>query len=119
MLIFTAVQWTRLVVGLSLPDLPLTIPSWYLPMAGGVWGLLGLAAAFGLFGGRSWAPNLVRWGTGAFFIWYWADRLLLARSDYALRSWPLAAALSAGVLVWITWSLRRPAVRAYFRENPI
>ncbi len=107
----------RFALGLALPDLPLSVPEWYLPATGLVWGLGGLAAVYGLFRGRPWAPSLVRWGSGMYLLWYWADRLLLARSEYARVSWPAAALLSLAALGLLAWGLRRPAVRAYYRED--
>jgi hypothetical protein len=75
-----------------------------------------LADAVGLFTGRGWAPRATVLVGAAFLIWFWADRLLLVRSEYALRTLPFALFVtiiaSAGVLI----VLRRPIVRRYFGE---
>ncbi len=116
-LIVSAGYLTRFVVGLRLPELPLTVPAWYVPVNGAVWGLSGLAVAYGLFRGRTWAPALLRLGGLAFLLWYWADRLLLVRTDYAVRTRPFSVFVTFLAVVAIAWVLRQSSVQAYFREN--
>ncbi len=113
----SAVYLTRLVVGLTIPTLPLTVPAWYLPLSGAVWGLLALATAAGLYTGRTWAPLAFRLGGALYLAWYWLDRLLLARTDYALRTIPSSVFLTLLAVLVSLWVLRRSSFRAYFREN--
>jgi hypothetical protein len=50
-------------------------------------------------------------------LWYWADRLVLARSDYAVLTRPTDAAINLTAMVILLWGLNRDGTRAYFGEN--
>jgi hypothetical protein len=111
------VYLTRLIGGLSLPELPLTVPRWYPALTGGVWAAAAGGAGWGLLTGQRRAPAFARAAALAFLAWYWADRLLLARSDYARSTLAFSAGvtfIAAGLLFWV---LARPAVRSFFGEN--
>jgi hypothetical protein len=45
------------------------------------------------------------------------DRILLRRSHDVQQSWPAAAIATALGLLWVRWSLSRPAARATFGER--
>jgi hypothetical protein len=113
----SAFGFARLALGLAMPDVPLTVPRWYLPLGGGVWGLGALVAACTLFRGASWAPVFLRVGALAFSAWYWADRLLLVHTDFARATWPAAAGLNALVLGCVFWGLGRLGVHRFFQEH--
>ncbi|TET81704.1 MAG: hypothetical protein E3J37_08770 [Anaerolineales bacterium] len=117
LLAFSAIHIAGLVASFRLPDLPLPFPDWYLLVRNGLWGLSGLIAAGGLFFSRSWAPSFTRWAGLAFVLWYWSDRLLLARSDYAKRSWLAAATITLIAVFWLFWILNRPSIQDFFRES--
>jgi hypothetical protein len=106
--------FTRAILSLSLPDLPLTIPIWYLRLNGLTWGIVFLVAAYGFFRGLNWAPHFIRWGGLAFLLWYWIDRLLLMQTDYALHSWPLAAGASIFIYGGLIWALSHPSLQSFF-----
>jgi len=108
------VHWARFALGFRLPGLPLTVPGWYIPLTGGVWGVTGLAVAYGLFTGRLWAVNAALWGSVFYTAWYWTDRLLFVRSDYARGTQPASMALTALGLAAVWLILRRRNVRQYF-----
>lgn len=116
-LIFAAVYWAGFVAGLSLPDLPYAVPVAYLLLRNAVWGTWGLLAALSAFFGMHWAPRLISWGGLAFLVWYWIDRLLLARSPYARSSAPLAIGLSVLGIMGVAWVLTRASTRRYFQES--
>lgn len=118
-LILTAVLFAGFAAGLSLPALPLAVPKWYLLLRNGLWGLSGISAAVGLFFGRAWGPTLTRWWGGVLFVWYWGERLLFARSEFAKRSWPADLGLTVLAMVWALWLLRRSGVRSYFTEKNV
>ncbi len=113
----SALGFARLVLALRLPELPLSVSPSYLVMGGAVWGIVGLALGLGLLRGARWAPGLTRAATLVLAAWYWADRLLLTRSDYLRRSWPAAAAATALLSGAALWVPTRPSVRAFFGET--
>lgn len=113
-LILAALSLLRLVLSLSLPPLPLTVPRAYLSFTGAVWGAVGLAVGAGLIAGRRWAYRAAAIAAPALVVWYWADRLLLVRTDYAQRTWPAAALVSGIFLGLVAYALTRPSARRYF-----
>jgi hypothetical protein len=110
----SALFLARLLLGLRLPDLPSTVPRWYVPLTGAVWGSAALVTGVGLLAGMRWAAGAARLGATAFAAWAWADRLLLVHTDFALGSWPAAAAITLVALGLTFWALSRPHVRRYF-----
>jgi len=107
----------RLILGLNLPPLPFTVPTWYIPLTGGLWGIVALVDAAALFRGAPWAPGMTRIGTATYLVWYWLDRVLLVQSEYHRSTWPLALAISLSALVAVTWTLNHPTVRNHFEER--
>lgn len=118
-LILSAASWTRFFLALSLPNLPLSVPVWYLAAVGVLWGTTGLVATVGLLIGRRWAPLIIRWGGAAYVVWLGIDRTLLARSDFAARTKPFELVASLALLGLAWWILHRPASRDFFRERSI
>ena len=116
-LTFSAFYLARLMLSLDLPDLPLSVPSWYLPLTGAVWGALALVLGVGLLRGSKRAYRLTFWIGAFYLLWYWIDRLLLARSEFAERSQPAALILCLAGSALVYLALTRPAARAYFRES--
>lgn len=116
-LILSAANWTRFFLALSLPDLPLSVPVWYLALVGVLWGVTGLLVVIGLLIGHPWGSWAARWGGVAYVIWLGLDRFLLARSDYAARTRPVEIAVSLALLGCAWWILHRPSSRAYFRKR--
>lgn len=116
-LTLASLQLIRFGLGLTLPELPLSIPAWYISFTGAAWGFGSLFVAYGLFTGKTWAPAAARWGAVAMAVWYWVDRLLFARSDYAWRSIPASAGLTVVGLIAVWWILRIPHVRTYYGER--
>lgn len=110
-------QLARFGLSLSLPSLPLSVPPIYLTLTGAIWGSGALVGAWALYTGRSWAPSFARWGFIAYALWYWADRLLLVRSDYARQTIPASIAISVVLLIVGFWVLQVPKVRRYYREE--
>jgi hypothetical protein len=116
-LTLSAVFLIRLATGLRPPSFPNTIPAWYLPLTGAFWGVVGLSLAYAMLAGKRWAPSFVRLTALAFTCWYWVDRLLLARSDYAMLSRPADAVINLMLLVVLLWGLSRGGAREYFGEK--
>jgi hypothetical protein len=116
-LTFSAIHFIGLAAIKTLTPLPLPIPIWYIFLKNGLWGLSSLAIAIGLFWGLTWAPRMIRWTGAVILVWYWADRILLSRSDFARRAWPAAAILTLAGIGLLCWILSRRSVRSFFREN--
>jgi hypothetical protein len=106
----------RMAGGLTAPDLPLSVPRWYLPLTGAVWGIGWSVCAAACFTGRRWAPRMITVIGVAFLAWYWLDRLAFVRSEYAVRTMPFSMGLTALGTVLVIAVLRQPAVRGYFRK---
>ena len=104
-------------MSLTLPDLPLSVPAWYLPLTGAVWGGVALGLGFGLLRGSRQAYRFMFWAAPTYLAWYWADRLLLVRSDFSQRSLPAALLMTALGATLVYLALLRPSVRTYFRER--
>lgn len=106
----------RLAGGLTAPDLPLSVPRWYPPITGAVWGIAWCVAAAAAYTGRRLTPRLVT-GIGiAFLAWYWFDRLAFVRSAYALRSMPFSIGLTILGMLLLIITLRLPSVRGFYGE---
>jgi hypothetical protein len=75
-----------------------------------------LTALFAFLGRQS-AVGLLRVGGLVGLGWYWADRLLLTRSDFTRDRWPLAALFTVLAVASVAVILSRPNVREYFQEN--
>jgi len=103
--------------GLSLPDLPYSVPRAYLLVRNALWATWGGLSAWFAFQGKPGAAGLLRVGGLLVLGWYWADRLLLARSDYTRNRWPLAAVFTALAVTTVAVILSRPNVRDYFQEK--
>jgi hypothetical protein len=115
-MVFSILFITRLILSLQMPELPLSIPRWYLPATGLFWGSIGLATCAGLFLGRPWAPQFLRWGCLGFAAWYWVDRFLFVRSDYGRGTWLAAALITLVGSILLFWFLRRADIRTFFQE---
>lgn len=98
------------------PDLPLSVSRAYLVLTGVVWALAWLAAAYAMFTGRPWAPRFARGVGAAFLIWFWVDRLLWVRSEYALRTLPFTLGVTLLACALALLGLRQAAVRRFFGD---
>jgi len=95
----------------------LSVPAWYLPLTGAIWGGVALVLGLGLLRGSRRAYRLLFWAVPIYLGWYWADRLLFVRTDFAQRSLPAALLMSAVALAAVALALTRPAVRTFFGET--
>ena len=116
-LAFAIFYLARLALSLSFLDLPLSVPAWYLPLTGAIWGGVALALGLGLLRGSPRAYRLTFWMAVVYWVWYWADRLLLIKTDFAQRSQPAALVVTIVSLILTVWALTRPSARAYFEER--
>jgi hypothetical protein len=97
-----------------LPDLPMTVPLWYLAAMGGFWGVALIACGVGLIRFSPWS----RWATLAaatlYEIHVWVNHLLFDVSDYARRTRPWDVLLTVVLLGLIWGSLSLPGVQKIF-----
>ena len=112
--VFTLGGW---LAGLNLPELPYSVPKAYLLGRNALWAAWGGLTALFAFLGRQSAVGLLRVGGLVGLGWYWADRLLLTRSDFTRDRWPLAALFTVLAVASVAVILSRPNVREYFQEN--
>jgi hypothetical protein len=116
-LFFSAFHLARLVLSLTSPPLPLSVPPWYLPLTGAIWGGLGMFLTIGLWRGSQKAYRWALWTIPAYLAWYWIDRLVFLRSDFAQTSRPAALAFTGAALVLLLGALTRNSAREFFRER--
>jgi len=116
-LTFSILFAIRFMLSFHVPDLPLSVPQWYFPLTGFVWGFIGLILSYGLFRTLPWALRMLTWASLSFVVWYWIDWLLFARSEYGRGSWPASLILTILVLGIIFWIQHRTDVRTAFQEN--
>ncbi len=104
LLVFSWMGWVRfeqtLVNWAWLQSLGLTPAPPYLAASGALWGLLGLAAALGLWLRLEWGIGLARIAAAGFALSYWLERLLLRRAPEAQANLPFALAATALGLVY-------------------
>jgi hypothetical protein len=115
-LIFSAVQFVSLRDWTNLLPVQMTIPDWYLPVRSVIWGLSAAAAAIGLFFGYSWSLLFTRGSIVVYFLWYWADRLLLRNSDFARQAFWFYGALQLLACILVLWVLSRRSTQAFLRS---
>jgi len=117
-LTFGVVNLIGLAAWFKLPELPLALPSWYLPFRNAIWASAAIIASMGLFFGKWWSPRFARWACVIIFIWSVLDHLFLKRSAYASRSFMAHAILAIIALSLLFWILRQPSSKVFYGENP-
>jgi hypothetical protein len=116
-LIFSVINIVRIFASLEVPSLDLSVPTWYFSITGALWGGIGLALSIGLYTGRRWASILTRWLSLVYVAWYWLDRLLFVKTDYARGSTVATIGASILGLSVILWTLLRPKAVIFFKET--
>ena len=107
----------RMAGGLTAPDLALSVPRWYPPLTGAVWGIAWCVCAAACFTRRRWTPRLITVIGVAFLVWYWFDRLVFVRSEYAVRTMPFSLGLTALGAILVISIIRQSRQRSFFRES--
>ena len=98
-----------------LTQLGLTPGPLYAAISGGIWGLISLASALGLFFRLPWAPLFTRFGVALIALAYWVDRLALTRSTDAQVNAPFAAILTAVLVFYAFGVLSLDKQKKYFK----
>ncbi len=126
-----------IIAGLNLTRLILTVRQWaflsslpgvspiYLALTGFIWALTGLPLVWGLWRGLPWAPRLAQALALTYAAYYWLDHIFLAErlagqgnaaSGFLPLNWPFAAAITAILMVFVSWTLSRPKTKDFFGE---
>ncbi|MGD0173261.1 MAG: hypothetical protein ABSC61_02335 [Anaerolineales bacterium] len=77
----------------TIESLPLSVPAWYFPLSGAVWGGVWLALGIGLRFGKEWSRRAALVAIPICFCAWMADERLLSRSATALQSFGFEAVL--------------------------
>jgi hypothetical protein len=116
-LIFTSLNILRMHTAIRdrdfLTSLPMTVPVLYYVITGAVWGGIGVALAFGLFGGRKWSSSLAKFVTLLYTAYYWLDRLVIADRFSITSRWQFVTGLTILLAVSVFWVLKLPKTRAF------
>jgi hypothetical protein len=99
-----------------LTKLGLTPGPLYAALSGGLWGLISLVAALGLFLRLPWAPLFTRIGVALLALAYWIDRLALTRSPDAQVNAPFAAILTGVLLFYAFGVLSLEKQKKFFKS---
>jgi hypothetical protein len=67
-------------------SLPLSVPAWYPPLTGALWGGLWTVLGTGLWLDKEWARRLALWAIPLQLGFWLADWLILSRSEIAIQS---------------------------------
>jgi hypothetical protein len=67
-------------------QVPLSVPAWYQPLSGGLWGILWLILAAGLWSVKEWARRLTLVVLPIHLALWLADWVLFSRSEIAIQS---------------------------------
>jgi len=91
----------------------------YLAAGGGLWGLAGLPAVWGLWEKSHWGKKAVWAAAAAYPAFYWIDRLFFARSPESRANWLFSAGATLVWLALVFWVLSRHSTLEYLRGNSI
>jgi hypothetical protein len=127
----TLLGWLVLFVAmLNLVRLILSIQFWdflmsvlpfsplYLSLSGLVWFCAGLAVAWGVWRGKTWAVPAFWLAALGFVVYYWIDRILLAGYVGRNNNWMFAAGANILIVLWCFWVFSRPRAREFFGIDP-
>jgi hypothetical protein len=102
----------------TLESLPLSVPAWYFPFSGTVWGGLWLFLGAGLLLGKEWSRRAALIALPILYCAWLADERLLSRSAIALQSFGVEAVLRL-ILAAIGFAVLIGAGRLEtYRPNP-
>jgi hypothetical protein len=86
----------------------------YLAISGGVWLIIGILLAWGLWAGKSWARMAALGGVIGYYAWYWFDRLVLQQPH---ANGPFALVITIIILILTVLILFSPKTKRFFQKN--
>ena len=86
----------------------------YIAISGGVWLIIGLLLAWGLWLGKSWGWAGALGGTVGYSAWYWFDRLVLQQPH---ANWPFVLVANLVSLLVIFAILFSRRTRLFFKRD--
>jgi hypothetical protein len=106
-------------------QIPLSVPAWYQPLGGGIWGTVWLVLAIGLWRRKEWARRLTLLIVPVQLLFWLGDWLLFSRSSIAIQSFgfdlilrlALAGLGTAILLLSGRWDTAGNAVGATVEES--
>lgn len=102
----------------TIESLPLSVPAWYFPLSGAVWGGVWLALGIGLRFGKEWSRRAALVAIPICFCAWMADERLLSRSATALQSFGFEAGLRLILAAIGMAVLIAAGPLAHYRPNP-
>jgi hypothetical protein len=103
------VQWS--VLSELLPFSP-----YYPAISGAVWGVSGLVLSWGIWRGLPWVRRLYWLYLGAYTLYFWIDRIVLAGYPGRNQNWPFLASVNLLVWAYSLWIMSRKKTRTFFGE---
>lgn len=119
-LTFTSLHLLRFVQTLRLWNFLLELPNispLYLALTGFLWGFVGLIVLWGLWCGHPTAPQATRLAALGYSIFYWLDRLWLAKAIEEHKILPFTVGLNLLLLAFVFWVFSRPRAKIFFGER--
>jgi hypothetical protein len=93
-----------------------TVSPLYIAASGLVWGVAGLALAWGLWRGYAPARRLTLIFVAAYTLYYWIDRLWVGKPGLSANL-AFSAGLNLVLILLTVWILTRPRARTFFRSE--
>lgn len=117
-LIFTSFNVLRTISAIQswsfLGSLPLRIPVIYLAISGFFWASFGITLLIGLFLKKKWTLTLSIVLFIGYSLYYWLDRLFIAKIPLNDRQWQFPLILMIFTLIIGIWIVKDPNTKNYF-----
>jgi hypothetical protein len=86
----------------------------YISISGGIWLIIGLLIAWGLWKGKGWGRVAALWCMAGYTIWYWFDRLALQETH---SNWPFVLVINMISLLFVFSILFSHRARLFFARD--
>jgi len=106
--------WTALAWQDVLSEFSASPPPIVTAISGGVWMVVGIILAWGIWQKKAWAANLLVGVTAGYTIWYWSERLVWQAPH---PNWLFAVIVNLALLVFILFTAKLLTREAHERNN--